>query len=226
MTEATPLSREQMAWRAAQDLAPGMYVNLGLGMPVLVASYVEPGSGVMFHSENGVVGVGAALNEDEGDPDLVDAGSQMISLVPGAAIMDSAASFALIRGGHLDVTLLGGFEVSASGDLANWDAEVPGKGQLVGGAMDLAVGAKSVHVLMNHTTRDGKPRLVDQCALPLTGAGVVTRVYTDLSVVDVDGSGFMVREIVEGLTKDALQALSGAPLRFADNLAIIQVPQG
>lgn len=226
MTEATPLSREQMAWRAAQDLAPGMYVNLGLGMPVLVASYVEPGSGVMFHSENGVVGVGAALNEDEGDPDLVDAGSQMISLVPGAAIMDSAASFALIRGGHLDVTLLGGFEVSASGDLANWDAEVPGKGQLVGGAMDLAVGAKSVHVLMNHTTRDGKPRLVEQCALPLTGAGVVTRIYTDLSVVDVDSSGFMVREMVEGLTTDALQALSGAPLRFADNLAIIQVPQG
>ncbi len=224
MSNAAPLSRAQMAWRAAQDVGPGMYVNLGLGMPVLVASYVDPDAGVMFHSENGVVGVGPALDETHGDPDLVDAGSQMISLAPGAAIMDSVASFALIRGGHLDVTLLGGFEVSATGHLANWDAEVPGKGQLVGGAMDLAVGARSVRVLMNHTTRDGAPRLVSECTLPLTGIGVVERVYTDLSVIDVCASGFVVREMVAGLTPEALQAKSGAPLQFAEDLRTMDAP--
>ncbi len=219
-----PLTRHQIAWRAAQDLLEGTYVNLGLGMPLLVANYTPADRELMFHSENGIVGVGPLAKEDEIDTDFVDAGSQMITLRPGAALFDSSQAFAMIRGGHLDVTLLGGFEVSASGDLANWDAKMTHKGQLVGGAMDLVTGAKSVRITMQHTTRDGAARLVETCSYPLTGIGVVDRVYTDLAVVDVTGDGFVVREVLDGLSREELQARSGAKLAFAEDCGLLTAP--
>lgn len=219
-----PLTRHQTAWRAAQDLEEGTYVNLGLGMPTLVANYKPKDRDFMFHSENGIVGVGPLASEDKADADFVDAGSQKITLLPGASLSDSAMAFAMIRGGHVDVTLLGGFEVSATGDLANWDAKMSHKGQLVGGAMDLVAGAKSVRVVMQHTTKDGSPRLVETCSYPLTGVGVVDRVYTDLAVVDVTPRGFLVREIVEGLSQEALQGKSGAQLLFDDHCGVLKAP--
>ena len=219
-----PLTRRQIAWRAAQDLEAGSYVNLGLGLPVLVANYKPADRDLMFHSENGIVGVGPLAHDDEKDPDFVDAGSQLITLSEGAALVDSTQAFAMIRGGHLDVTLLGGFEVSASGDLANWDAMMSNKGQLVGGAMDLVSGAKSVRVTMQHMTRDGSPRLVETCRYPLTGIGVVDRVYTDLAVVDVTDDGFLVRELIGGLSREELQNRTGAKLSFADDCTGLSAP--
>lgn len=219
-----PLSRHQIAWRAAQDLKEGSYVNLGLGLPVLVANYAPAGRDMMFHSENGIVGVGPLATDDEADPDFVDAGSQLITLRPGAALFDSTQAFAMIRGGHIDVTLLGGFEVSATGDLANWDAKMTHKGQLVGGAMDLVTGAKSVRVTMQHTTKDGAARLVETCSYPVTGVGTVDRVYTDLAVVDVTADGFLVREMVDGLSREALQDRSGAKLSFAEDCGALTAP--
>lgn len=219
-----PLTRHQIAWRAAQDLEEGTYVNLGLGMPTLISNYKPEDRDFMFHSENGIVGVGPLATEAEADADFVDAGSQKITLLPGASISDSSMAFAMIRGGHVDVTLLGGFEVSATGDLANWDAKMNHKGQLVGGAMDLVAGAKSVRVTMQHTTKTGEPRLVDTCNYPLTGVGVVDRVYTDLAVVDIADGGFLVREILEGLSREELQAKSGAKLRFADDCGVLKAP--
>ncbi len=220
-----PLSRHQIAWRAAQDLQEGTYVNLGLGMPTLIANYKPADRDLMFHSENGIVGVGPVARENEEDPDFVDAGSQKITLNPGAALFDSSMAFAMIRGGHLDVTLLGGFEVSETGDLANWDAKMTHKGQLVGGAMDLVTGAKSVRVTMQHTTKEGAPRLVETCSYPLTGVGTVDRVYTDLAVVDVTPEGFLVREIVDGLSREALQAKSGARWNFAADCGVLGAPE-
>jgi 3-oxoadipate CoA-transferase beta subunit len=219
-----PLSRDQIAWRAAQDLPEGGYVNLGLGMPVLAANYAPEDREFMFHTENGIVGVGPVAGENEEDPDVVDAGSQRVTLRPGAALVDSAMAFAMIRGGHIDVTILGGFQVSVTGDLANWDAEVPNKGPLVGGAMDLAVGAKSVWVAMVHTTRDGAPRLVKTCSYPLTGVGVVDRIYTDLAVIEVTPDGFLVHEILEGLSRDTLQEKTHAPLSFSPDCGVLTAP--
>ncbi|MEM7255586.1 MAG: 3-oxoacid CoA-transferase subunit B [Pseudomonadota bacterium] len=208
------LSRAQIAWRAAQDLTPGTYVNLGIGLPVLVATYAPNDGSVIFQSENGIVGVGPVALANEADPDLVDAGSQRVTLAPGAAVVDSTEAFAMIRGGHVDVTLLGGFEVAANGDFANWDLGASHKGQLVGGAMDLATGAKEVRLLMSHTTKQGGPRLLDRCALPLTAVNVVTRVYTDLAVVDVTDAGFVVREMIEGLSEQSLLDKTGSALHF------------
>jgi len=218
------LSRNQLAWRAAQDLEEGTYVNLGMGVPVLAANYAPAGREIVFHSENGIVGVGPVATGNSIDPNLVDAGAQKVTLRPGAAIVDSAASFAMIRGGHIDVTMLGAFQVSCRGDLANWDAMVPNKGKLIGGAMDLAFGAKEVRIVMSHVTKEGEPRLVDVCTYPLTAPGVVRRVYTDLAVVDVTADGFLVREMVEGLDRDGLQAVTGAPLAFAADCTVLRAP--
>ncbi len=220
-----PLTRRQIAWRAAQDLADGAYVNLGLGMPVLVAAEAPAGREVVFHSENGIVGVGPLADEAAANPDLVDAGSQQVTLAAGAAIVDSAAAFAMIRGGHVDVTLLGGFQVSAEGDLANWDAMSPDKGPLVGGAMDLAVGARSVRVLMAHNTKQGTARLVGRCDYPLTAPAVVDRIYTDLAVIDVTTGGFLVRETIDGLSPEALRARTDAPLAFAEDCGRLRPPE-
>lgn len=220
----TPLNRNQIAWRAAQDLENGQYVNLGLGMPVLAANYAPGDREIMFQSENGIVGVGPVATPEQEDPDFVDAGSQFITLNPGASLADSTHAFAMIRGGHIDVTLLGGFEVSPNGDLANWDAMVPNKGPLVGGAMDLASGAKSVKVVMAHVNRDGTPRLVEKCSYPETGFGCVDRVYTSLAVVDITQDGFLAVEILDGLSRDDLQAQTGAPLAFAPDCGILTTP--
>ena len=219
-----PLNRLQIAWRAAQDIGDGMVVNLGMGMPVHVADYLRPEADIFIHSENGVIGAGPVASPERADPDLVDASSRRITLRPGASIVDSVWSFAMIRGGHIDVTILGAFEVAANGDLANWDMRLPNKGPLVGGAMDLAVGARAVWVIMEHTTRKGGPRLVEACTLPLTGKACVTRVYTDLAVVEVTKAGFLVREMQEGMSREELQARTGAPLQFASDCRPLAAP--
>lgn len=219
-----PLTRDQMAWRAAQDIADGAYVNLGLGMPVLVANYLPTDRVVMLHSENGIVGIGRAADDANADPDLVDAGGQRITLCPGAALTDSLGAFTMINGGHIDVTMLGAFQVAVNGDLANWDARQPGKGPLVGGAMDLATNAKEVRIIMGHTTRQGESRLVMTCDYPLTAPHVVRRIYTDLAMLEVAESGFVAREMLEGLSGEELQAKTGAPLTIAPDCATLRAP--
>ena len=219
-----PLNRRQMAWRAAQDIEARSVVNLGMGMPVHVADYLDPAADVFIHSENGVIGAGPVASAERADPDLVDASSRRITLRPGASIVDSVWSFAMIRGGHIDVTILGAFEVAANGDLANWDMRVRDKGPLVGGAMDLAACARAVWVIMEHNTRKGDPRLLERCTLPLTAVRCVKRVFTDLAVVDVTPSGFVVRDILDGLTRAQLQERTGAPLSFAPDCRVLAPP--
>jgi len=219
-----PLNRLQMAWRAAQDIGDGLVVNLGIGIPVSVADYLRPEVDVFIQSENGVIGAGPLAPPDRIDTDLVDAGSRRITLRPGASIVDSAWSFAMIRGGHIDVTILGAFEVAANGDLANWDMRLPNKGPLVGGAMDLAACARSVWVIMEHVTRKGAPRLLEACTLPLTAVRCVRRVYTDLAVIDIEPAGMVVREMLEGLTAADLRQRSGAPLTFASDCRPLTAP--
>jgi 3-oxoadipate CoA-transferase, beta subunit len=219
-----PLNRLQMAWRAAQDIREGMLVNLGIGMPVAVADYLKPGLDVFFQSENGVIGVGPLASAEHADTDLVDAGSRRITLRPGAAIVDSSWSFAMIRGGHIDVTILGAFEVASNGDLANWDTRSTSKGPLVGGAMDLATGARQVWVMMEHLTRGGTPRLLEHCTLPLTAVHCVTRVYTDLAVVEITPTGMLVREMLGGMSQAELQTRTGAPLAFASDCRALLAP--
>lgn len=220
-----PLSRNQIAWRAAQDLEEGMVVNLGIGMPVLASSYAPAGREVIYQSENGIVGVGPEAESGHADPDLVDAGSRNVTLAAGGTVIDSAGAFAMIRGGHIDVTLLGGFEVAANGDLANWDAQVPNKGQLVGGAMDLAFGAKAVRVMMQHNTKSGAPRLLKRCTLPLTAPACVTRIYTDLAVIDLTAQGFVVQEILQGMSKEELQSKTEAPLKYSNACKPLDAPK-
>lgn len=219
-----PLNRRQMAWRAAQDIADGQLVNLGLGMPLAVADYLVPGRDIFIQSENGVIGAGPLAEPGDIDTDRVDAGGRRITLRPGATVIDSAASFAMIRGGHIDVTILGAFEVAANGDLANWDMRIPDKGPLVGGAMDLAAAARAVWVIMEHTTKKGAPRLVERCTLPLTAGRCVKRVYTDLAVIDVTGAGMVVREMIPNLARDELSKRSGVPLAFAADCGVIGAP--
>jgi 3-oxoadipate CoA-transferase beta subunit len=213
-----------MAWRAAQDIVDGTVVNLGLGIPVLVSDYLPTGRDVFFQSENGVIGVGPEAAPDKVDTDLVDAGSRRITLRAGASIVDSAWSFGMIRGGHIDVTILGAFEVATNGDLANWDSRVPNKGPLVGGAMDLAVGARATWVIMEYNTHDGRPRLLDRCALPLTAVSCVKRIFTDIAVVEVTLQGFLVRELLAGIGRDELARRTGAPLTFAADCRALAAP--
>jgi 3-oxoadipate CoA-transferase beta subunit len=227
MTEATmtPLNRRQMAWRAAQDVEDGQLVNLGLGMPTAVADYIRPEIDVFIQSENGVIGAGPLAGPDEIDTDRVDAGSRRITLRPGGSIIDSASSFAMIRGGHIDITVLGAFEVAANGDLANWDMRVPNKGPLVGGAMDLAAGARAVWVIMEHNTKKGGQRIVEACTLPLTAKRCVTRIYSDLAVMDVTPKGIVVTDMIPGLSRQALQERTGVPLTFAEGCGVMVVPE-
>jgi len=221
---AQPLNRLQMAWRAAQDVDDGMIVNLGLGMPLFVADYLRPEADVFIQSENGVIGIGALAPPDRADTDLVDAGSRRITVRPGAAFVDSSGAFAMIRGGHIDVAILGAFEVAANGDLANWDMRLANKGPLVGGAMDLAACARSVWVIMEHVTRHGAPRLLDACALPLTAVRCVKRIYTDLAVIEVAPAGLVVREMLGDLSEADLRARTGAPLTFAPDCKPLAAP--
>ena len=219
------LSLTDMARRVARDIPSGAYVNLGIGMPTLVGDVVSPEKEIIYHSENGILGMGPAPAPGEADPELINAGKQPVTLVPGGSFFHHTDSFMMMRGGHIDVTVLGAFQVSERGDLANWatdDAHLP---PAVGGAMDLAVGAKRVLVLMMHTTPDGRPKLRQECSYPLTAAAVVHRVYTELAVIDVGPAGFVVREMVAGLSREELQQRTDAPLGFADEVGVL-VPSG
>ena len=205
-------SRQDIAARIGRDIPEGWYVNLGIGVPTLVADHMPEGREVIFQSENGLLGMGPAPAEDAIDPWLINAGKQYVTLRPGGSFFHHADSFTMIRGGHLDLCVLGAYEVAANGDIANWATSASDKAPAVGGAMDLAVGAKRIWVAMPHTTRDGAPRLVERCSYPLTAAGVVSRVYTDLAVIHVSERGFEVIEMVPGLTLAALQDRTAAPL--------------
>jgi 3-oxoadipate CoA-transferase, beta subunit len=207
-----PLTRNEMAARVARDIPEGWYVNLGIGAPLQVADHVPAEREVIFHSENGVLGMGPAPAPDEINRWLINAGKQYVTLRSGGSYMHHADSFALIRGGYLDLCVLGAFQVAENGDLANWSTSDNDSAPAVGGAMDLAVGARQVWVLMEHQTKSGESRLVRRCTYPLTALGVVKRVYTNLAVLDVTAEGFTVREMVEGLTLDVLQKLTDAPL--------------
>ncbi|HTJ06926.1 MAG TPA: 3-oxoacid CoA-transferase subunit B [Caldimonas sp.] len=208
-------SRAEMAARVARDIPDGAVVNLGIGLPTMVANHLPTGREIVLHSENGVIGMGPAPREGEEDFDLINAGKQPVTLLPGGVFFHHADSFAMMRGGHLDVCVLGAFQVSASGDLANWHTGAPDAIPAVGGAMDLAIGAKKTYVMMEHTTKSGEPKVVERCTYPLTGIGCVTRIYTDLAVIDVSRRGLAVVEIVDGLSFDMLQARTGAPLERA-----------
>lgn len=209
----TRLSPTQMAWRAAQDIADGAYVNLGIGLPEMVARFQPPGREAIFHSENGILGFGAAPPAGQEDWDMINAGKKAVTVKPGTAFFDHADSFAMVRGGHLDVAILGAFEVAETGDLANWSTGPKGV-PAVGGAMDLVHGAKRVAVITDHVTKDGAPKLLRRCSLPLTGVACVTRVYTSLAVIDIAGGRFVLREKLPALSLAELQALTGAELRI------------
>jgi 3-oxoadipate CoA-transferase beta subunit len=208
-------TREQMAQRVARDIPEGSYVNLGIGLPTLVANHLDPSREVILQSENGLLGMGPAPAPGEEDEDVINAGKQAVTLLTGGAYFHHADSFAMMRGGHLDICVLGAFQVSVSGDLANWHTGAPDAIPAVGGAMDLAVGAKRVFVMMEHQTKTGESKIVEQCSYPLTGMACVSRIYTDLAVIEITPQGLKVLELAEGLSLDELQALSGVPLRMA-----------
>ena len=218
-----PLTRRQIAWRAAQDVADGSYVNLGIGLPTMIADYVVPGREIVYHSENGILGMGSAPLPGMEDPDLVNAGKQFVTIQPGGCYFHSADAFAMMRGGHLTMVFMGAFQVAENGDLANWTTNDTSALPAVGGAMDLAVGCKDIRVLMEHTTKDGKPRIVNSCSYPLTARKVVKKIYTDLSVIDVTSAGLVVKEMIEGLTFDMLQNLTEVPLILDENCKLLLV---
>ena len=215
MTTTTPFqrrSRAEIAAMVANDIPDGSYVNLGIGIPTLISKCLPPGRDVILHSENGILGMGPAPADGTVDPSLLNASKEPVTLLPGASITDHTISFAMMRGGHIDVSVLGAFQVSREGDLANWDTGAADASPAVGGAMDLVAGARQVFVVMEHVTKNGEPKIVEACTYPLTGAGVVDRIYTDCAVIDVTPNGLLVRSMVEGLTFEQLQQMTGAPL--------------
>jgi 3-oxoadipate CoA-transferase beta subunit len=205
-------TRDQMAARVARDIPDGAYVNLGIGLPTLVANFLPRDREIVLQSENGLLGMGPAPAVGTEDPDLINAGKQPVTLLTGGAYFHHADSFAMMRGGHLDICVLGAFQVSLRGDLANWHTGAPDAIPAVGGAMDLAIGAKNVYVMMEHQTKSGESKIVERCTYPVTGLECVTRIYTDLAVIDVVDAGLRVVEIVDGLPFDELQRMTGVPL--------------
>lgn len=220
----TPLTRRQIAWRAAQDIADGMCVNLGIGLPTAVGDFIPAGREIVLHSENGMLGMGPAPAAGAEDADLINAGRGLVTLVPGGSYFPHVDAFLMIRGGHLDLTLMGAFQVSAQGDLANWNAETDAFPPGVGGAMDLAASTPEVRVLLEHTTREGAPRIRTRCTLPLTAPKCVTRIYTNLAVMDVTEAGLVVHEIVRGLDLAGLQRVTEAPLALAPEWRVLEAP--
>ncbi|MFA7667426.1 MAG: 3-oxoacid CoA-transferase subunit B [Burkholderiaceae bacterium] len=210
------LTRDQIAARVARDIPDGAYVNLGIGLPTLVANHLLPDREIVLQSENGILGMGPAPAKGDEDWDLINAGKQPVTELAGASYFHHADSFAMMRGGHLDFCVLGAFQVSASGDLANWHTGAPDAIPAVGGAMDLAIGAKQVFIMMEHLTRSGESKLVECCSYPLTGVGCVSRVYTDLAVIDITPRGFVALEWVDGMSFEELRKLTAAPLERGD----------
>ncbi|MGO4331893.1 3-oxoacid CoA-transferase subunit B [Cupriavidus sp. 2TAF22] len=209
------LTRDQMAARVAKDIPDGAVVNLGIGLPTLVGNHLPADREILLHSENGLLGMGKAPPAGEEDGDLINAGKQPVTVKAGGSYFHHADSFAMMRGGHLDFCVLGAFQVSEKGDLANWHTGAPGAIPAVGGAMDLAIGAKQVFVMMEHQTKQGESKIVPQCTYPLTGMTCVTRIYTDLATIDVTPEGLVARDLVEGLSFEELQGVTGVPLKQA-----------
>ena len=217
------LTRDGIAYRVARDLPEGSYVNLGVGIPILVTAYLPPDKEIFIHSENGILGVGPMSAPGTEDPDFVNASKQYITLVPGASLFDHALSFTMIRGGHITHSVIGAIEVAANGDLANW--RVPGeKVPGVGGAMDLAFGVRNLYVAMNHVTNKGQPKILNKCTCPLTAPRCVRRIYTDMALIDVTPEGLVLREVARGLDAKAVQAKTEAPLRVASDCREMNVP--
>lgn len=222
--EIKRLSRSQVAWRAAQDINDGCYVNLGIGLPTMIANYVPEGKEVIYHSENGILGMGPAAVPGEEDFDIVNAGKQAVTLLTGGSYFSSADAFSMMRGGHLNKVFLGAFQVAENGDIANWATDDTTAVPAVGGAMDLAAGVADLNVLMDHVTRDGKPRILKKCTYPLTAKRAVKRIYTDLAVIDVTGDGLIVREMVEGISFEELQGLTEAKLQLDEGWSVLHRP--
>ncbi|MFY0633092.1 MAG: CoA transferase subunit B [Vannielia sp.] len=219
------LSSAAIAWRAAQDIEDGAYVNLGIGFPEMVAQFQPAGRHVTYHSENGILGMGPAPEPGAEDWDVINAGKKAVTLTPGASIFHHADSFAMVRGGHIDLAVLGAYEVAENGDLANWRIGTRGV-PAVGGAMDMVTGAKRVAVVTEHVTKHGAPKLVERCTNPLTGVGCVSRIYTSLAVIDVEEGRFVLREKLPGLAMEALQSVTGATLHVEGSVADLVVPEG
>ena len=219
------LNRKQVAWRIAQEIPEGSYVNLGIGSPEMVANYIPDGREIFFHSENGILGMGPTPKPGQEDGNLINAGKKPVTLLPGGSYFNHTDSFAMIRGGHIDICVLGAYQVAENGDLANWATLDTTKPPGVGGAMDLAVGAKKIYIMMDHLTKDGQPKLMTSCTYPHTGHGVVRTIFTDLAVIDVIDKGFVVRELAKDMSLEDLRSKTDASLTLAKNWSVLNSPE-
>ena len=225
ITKKLGLTRKQVAWRIAQEIPEGSYVNLGIGSPEMVANYIPDGREIFFHSENGILGMGPAPKAGEEDGNLINAGKKPVTLLPGGSYFNHTDSFAMIRGGHIDICVLGAYQVAENGDLANWATLDTTKPPGVGGAMDLAIGAKKIYIMMDHVTKDGQSKLMKSCTYPQTGFGVVKTIFTDLAVIDIINETFVVRELASGISVEQLQSNTEAFLIFDKNWTELNPPE-